>query len=127
VDLINVYPTLADLAGLPAPSGVDGVSLKPLLTDPAHSWKRPAINDYLPGNSGVYTERWHYIRYHDGGEELYNRRQDPAEWVNLAGDSGMAEVTKEMAALLPAKPAADSPRARDYTLDPATVKWSRKK
>jgi arylsulfatase A-like enzyme len=125
VDLMSVYPTLADLAGLPAPKGMDGVSLRPLLRDPSAHWDRPAINTFLRGNHGVYTERHHYIRYHDGAEELYDRLQDPNEWVNLAGRPAMAEVKRGMARWLPAD-APDSPRARELTFDAKTVTWKPK-
>jgi arylsulfatase A-like enzyme len=101
VGLIDVYPTLADIAGLPRREGLDGVSLRPLLTDPGARWDRPAISTYLKGNHCLYTERWHYIRYRDGAEELYDRRQDPQEWVNLAGESALGQVKRQLAAQLP--------------------------
>jgi arylsulfatase A-like enzyme len=111
VDLINVYPTVADLAGLPAPGGLDGASLRPLLADPEAKWDRPALTTYLRGNHGVYTERWHYIRYRDGAEELYDRRQDPQEWVNLAGKEALRGVRQEMARWLPGQDAPEAPRS----------------
>jgi len=126
VDLINIYPTLADLAGLPQPQGMDGVSLKPLLADPARAWDRAAINTFMRGNNGAYTERWHYIRYADGGEELYDRRQDPNEWINLAARPELAGEKRKMAALLPARDATEAPEARDHTFDPARHEWKRK-
>ncbi|MBL8233550.1 MAG: sulfatase [Bryobacterales bacterium] len=122
VDLANVYPTLADAAGLPVPAGVDGVSLRPLLADPSANWQRPAISTYLHGNNCVFTERWHYIRYHDGSEELYDRRQDPAEWINLATQTSTQPLRKELAAMLP-RDAPNSPRANTLSFDPATVTW----
>jgi len=125
VDLMNVYPTLADLAGLPPPKQVDGVSLRPLLKDPQAPWDRSAINTFLRGNHGIYTERYHYIRYHDGSEELYDRRQDPNEWVNLAPRPEMAVTKRTMAKWLPAD-APDSPRARDLSFDAQSVTWKLK-
>lgn len=125
VDLIHVYPTLADLAGLPAPGDVDGVPLRPLLQDPGARWDRPAVNTYLRGNHGVYNERYHYIRYHDGAEELYDRRQDPNEWVNLSGRAELADVKQRMAKWVPAD-APDSPRARELMFDAKTVTWRKK-
>jgi arylsulfatase A-like enzyme len=125
VDLMHVYPTLADLAGLPVPKDVDGVSLRPLLEDPRHTWELPAMSNYLRGNHGVYTDRWHYIRYADGSEELYDRRADPNEWVNLAERTELASVKRDHARWL--KPdAPNAPRAGDYSFDPNTVKWTRK-
>jgi arylsulfatase A-like enzyme len=124
VDLMNVYPTLVDLAGLPERKALDGVSLLPLLEDPARAWDRPAISTYLRGNHSVYTERWHYIRYRDGAEELYDRRQDPQEWVNVAGRADLAPVKEQLARALPAQDAPDAPRMSQYRLDPAKVEWT---
>jgi arylsulfatase A-like enzyme len=125
VDLIHVYPTLADLAGLPAPAGVDGTSLRPLLKDPAAKWDRPALSTYLRGNHSIYTERWHYIRYHDGAEELYDRRQDPNEWVNIAQQQGLSDVKASFKKWLPAD-APNSPRAGTHVFDPEKVRWTPK-
>ncbi|MGH9656997.1 MAG: sulfatase, partial [Bryobacteraceae bacterium] len=69
VSLIDLYPTLTDLAGLPPRAGVEGTSLKPLLRDPPRQWERPALITYFRGNHALRSERWSYIRYHDGGEE----------------------------------------------------------
>ncbi|MCW5978253.1 MAG: sulfatase [Bryobacteraceae bacterium] len=126
VSLLHVYPTLADLAGLPPPDGVDGVSLRPLLEDPNRAWEQPALITFLRGNHALRSERWSYIRYADGGEELYDRRQDPNEWMNLAGQADKAPVKDKLRKWLPAADAPDAPRMRDYSLDPATVTWTRK-
>lgn len=125
VDLTSVYPTLSELAGLPAPEGVDGVSVKPLLADPARKWDAPAMSTFLYENHGLYTERWHYIRYADGGEELYDRRQDPNEWINLAAKPEHAAVRSELAARLP-KGKPDAPRTGGYSFDPARHEWKPK-
>jgi len=127
VSLVDLYPTLTDLAGLPAPQGLDGASLKPLLENPAHAWPRPALCTYLHANHAVTAERYRYIRYADGGEELYDRQQDPNEWVNLASHPAHAEAKRQLAAWLPKRDAPNAPRARDYQFDPATVRWSQKK
>jgi len=126
VTLVDVYPTLADLAGLTEEAGLEGLSLRPLLEDPEADWDRPALTTYLRGNHAVRTERWSYIRYADGSEELYDRRQDPREWVNLAGRPGMDGVLAGMRKGAPAEDAPDAVRARDLQFDPATVTWRRK-
>ena len=56
----------------------------PLLRDPRSEWKRPALMTYGRGNHAVRSERWRYIRYADGSEELYDHDVDPHEWSNLA-------------------------------------------
>jgi arylsulfatase A-like enzyme len=101
VDYMNIYPTLCDLAGLPAPKHLQGVSIKPLLADPKAAWDRPAITTHGFSNHTVRTERWRYIRYADGGEELYDHEKDPLEWKNLAKDSQFDSVKADLATWLP--------------------------
>jgi len=103
--LVDLFPTLIDLAGLPPKPGLDGRSLVPLLRDPRHPWPHAAITTYDVDEFSVRTEDWRYIRYIDGSEELYDHRTDPEEWENLASDPTHAEVKREMAARIPASPA----------------------
>ena len=63
-------------------------------------------------NHAVRSERWRYIRYRDGSEELYDHEADPLEWKNLAGVAKHADVKKKLAAWLPTKNAADAPSGR---------------
>ena len=84
VSLIDIYPTLIDLCGLPKRKGLDGQSLKPLLQNPEVKWERPVVITYGLNNHAVQTEHWRYIRYRDGGQELYDHERDPNEWTNLA-------------------------------------------
>lgn len=126
VSLADVYPTLAELAGLPAREGLDGVSMAGLARDPLAKWREATLSTFLRGNHSLSGERWRYIRYADGSEELYDRRQDPQEWVNLAGNLEHEGVRKKMAAILPAQDAANGPRAGDYQLDASKVEWVKK-
>ncbi|MDP6446552.1 MAG: sulfatase, partial [Pirellulaceae bacterium] len=89
-ELLDIYPTLIDLCGLPAKSGLEGHSLSPQLEDPAAKREFPAITTHNHDNHGVRSENWRYIRYADGSEELYDMRSDPNEWKNLAGDKQYA-------------------------------------
>ena len=99
VSLLDLYPTLIDLAGIPERTGLDGRSLVPLLRDPAAAWSHPAVMTYGPGNHAVRTARWRYIRYADGTHELYDHLDDPNEWRNVV-DRHPA-VTKELATWIP--------------------------
>ncbi|MBI1354770.1 MAG: sulfatase-like hydrolase/transferase [Acidobacteria bacterium] len=100
-ELIDMYPTLVELAGLPPKEGLDGISLGPQLRNPRAPRERPAITTHNHDNHGVRSEDWRYIVYADGSEELYNLRKDPNEWTNLAKDPKYAEVIEEHRRWLP--------------------------
>lgn len=81
VNLIDLYPTLIDLCGLPAKE-LDGENIAPLLDDPELPW-HPTVTTRGPGSHSVISEDWHYIRYENGVEELYDLNADEMEWTNL--------------------------------------------
>jgi arylsulfatase A-like enzyme len=110
VDTMSIYPTLMELAGLPIPSHVEGKSIRALLADPTAVWDRPALSTYLFKNHSVRTDRWRYIRYHDGTEELYDEAKDPNEWTNLAAKPELQKVKSELAAFLPKSDAQPGPK-----------------
>jgi uncharacterized sulfatase len=105
VELVDLYPTLADLAGLTPPSHLEGFSLRPLIENPKAQWNHPAYTQVQrganPGHS-VRTERWRYTEWALGkqGEELYDHDNDPRELHNLAADPKHADTVAEMKALL---------------------------
>jgi arylsulfatase A-like enzyme len=101
VSLLDLYPTLIELAGLAMPDHPEGVSLLPLLRDPDAAWDHAAISTNDFGNHAVSTDRYRYIRYVDGSDELYDMQSDLNEWHNLAGDPELSAVKAELAALLP--------------------------
>jgi uncharacterized sulfatase len=105
VEIINLYRTLADLCGLPEPSGVEGVSLKPLLIDPAAAWDRPAYSVVqYRGHLGraVTTDRWHFAEWDGGagGAMLLDLAADPKETRNLAGDSAQTSTVAKLKTVL---------------------------
>ncbi|MGH7944025.1 MAG: sulfatase [Opitutaceae bacterium] len=100
-ELLDVYPTLLELCGAPARSDLEGVSLAPQLKNAKARRNRPAITSHNQGNHGVRSERWRYIRYADGSEELYDLANDPREWTNLAGRAEHAHVIAEHRRWLP--------------------------
>jgi arylsulfatase A-like enzyme len=102
VDFMTVFPTLTDLCGVPTPKHVEGKSIRSLLADPKAPWDQPAVTTYRFKNHAVRTEDWRYIRYENGDEELYDERNDPNEWVNLANDPKYAAKKAELARSLPA-------------------------
>ena len=120
VSLVDVYPTLLDLAGLPAKKDNDGQSLVPLMKNPKREWKRPAIMTQGRGNHAVRSDRWRYIRYEDGTEELYDHDVDPWEITNLAGDKKYVDVIAEHKQWLPKSeaPVGPSGKAKASTATP---------
>lgn len=102
VSTLDLYPTLADLAGLEPPDHLQGHSLRPLLESAEADWPHHAITTYQFGNHSVRTRHYRYIRYKDGDEELYDHRVDPHEWHNLAFLPEHADLKARLRSLLPA-------------------------
>jgi len=101
VELVDVYPTLADLASLKPPQNLAGASLRPLLDKPTAEWSRPACTQVQRGDfagHSIRTERWRYTEWDGGakGVELYDHDADPQELHNVAADPKHAEVLAEM-------------------------------
>jgi len=94
VGLYDMYPTLIDLCRLKPNPGLDGLSLMPLLKNPQAPWDRPVLTTYGWDNYALRSKRWRYIRYADGGEELYDHDKDQMEWHNLAGNPQYAQTKK---------------------------------
>lgn len=117
VSLLDVYPTLVDLCGLAPRKQLEGLSFFPQLKDPAAQRERPAVTTYLRGNHSVRDERWRYIRYRDGTEELYDHDNDPQEWTNLAGKPEFQKLKTQLAKWLPKSDAPDSPTVRGVDED----------
>jgi arylsulfatase A-like enzyme len=101
VDFLHIYPTLCDLCGLPTPKHLQGRSIRSLLKDPKAEWASPAITTHEFKNHAVRTERWRFIRYANGDEELYDHDADPHEWTNLASDEKFTAVKADLAKWLP--------------------------
>lgn len=101
VSLINIYRTLGELAGIDVPDYVDGQSLVAQLNDASHPVADPAITTWGRGNYAIRDDHWRYIRYFDGGEELYDHTVDPQEWKNLADDPQHAKQKARLAAYVP--------------------------
>ena len=101
VSLLDLFPTLVDLCELGAKEGLEGESLVPWLEDPTRARERPARSTWLPGNHSLRNERWRYIRYADGAEELYDHASDATERNNLSGRPEYAEIKAGLARWLP--------------------------
>lgn len=127
VSLVDLYPTLIDLCGLPSDTvknekgrPLDGKSLKPLLSNPDRKkWNGPdaaltalyrwaQYYDPAEQSYSLRTKDWRYIRYSNAKEELYHTAKDPHEWENLAHDSNHRErlesYRKRLLAMIPSRP-----------------------
>jgi len=102
VNLVSLFPTLTELAGLPHKSDNDGPGLLPLLKNPQADWDQTSVT-YLgdAGSYGMSTEDWRYIHYSNGDEELYDSVTDRYEWTNLAAKPEHLAKLKEMRAIAP--------------------------
>jgi arylsulfatase A-like enzyme len=121
VELLDIYPTLLDLCGLPPVAGLEGLSLRPQLADPSSPRKRPALTTWYPNNHGIQTKEWNYIRYADGTEELYDKKNDPNEWTNLAGTDAAKKIVPELTRWLPSHNERPVPGS-DYIAVPQVVR-----
>ena len=109
VELVDLYPTLAELCNVSAPTGYEGTSLRPLLANPKMAWRRAAYTMVQRSVEGkpvfgrsVRTERHRYTEWDEGrqGTELYDHQTDPHEYRNLAGDSKFVETVAVLKRLL---------------------------
>ncbi len=105
VELLDLYPTLADLCHLKVTQKLSGISLKPLLQNPAAVWNRPALTQVSRGKlmgGSIRTERWRYTEWDEGkaGTELYDEENDKGEITNLAADLKLSSTVKDLSALL---------------------------
>jgi len=100
-ELLSVYPTLLELCDLPAYERNEGLSLVPVMKEQRKE-EAYALTTYGMNNHGIRTEQYRYIRYEDGGEELYDRATDPNEWTNLANYPESKEIKEDLGRFLPA-------------------------
>jgi iduronate 2-sulfatase len=101
VSLLDIYPTLTELCGLPAAPQLQGESLVPLMQDSDRSRGRPVLSTWYYKNHAVRSNDWRYIQYRDGSEELYNLKNDPGEHINLVNDPKYNNLIAEHKKWLP--------------------------
>ena len=107
VELLDLYPTLADLCGLAPPSNLEGASLRPILEDPTTAkWTKPAVSQVWHSKKAwgysIRTDRWRYTEWLEGkaGRELYDHQSDADEVHNLANGSQHADTVAALSARL---------------------------
>lgn len=106
VELVDIYPTLAELCELTPPKNLEGYSLKTLLENPGSAWTHPAISQVTHGKNrgcSLRTERWRYTQWNGGkdGAELYDHENDPHELHNLANDPAQKQTIEDLKKFLP--------------------------
>ncbi len=101
VTTLDIYSTLAELAEMEVPSHVQGTSLVPILKDPSKLPNRAVVSTSAFKTHVVSGERFRYLVYPDGSEELYDIEADPHEWRNLASDPAYAEHKTKLSQWLP--------------------------
>ena len=102
VNLIDMYPTLLDLCGLPQNLDNDGKSFAELIYNPDMEWSTPTLTDYNYGGHRIYDGRYSYIVFIEQGiEELYDHQADPMEWRNLAQDQAYSNIKDRLKVLVP--------------------------
>jgi len=112
VNFMDLYPTLADLCGLPVPAHCEGRSIVPLLKRPDKKWY-PSLTTMGYKNHSIRSDQYRYNVYEDGTEELYDHNSDPMEWNNLINDPIYKKVVKKLRAYLPETDAKPSPGSDD--------------
>lgn len=122
-ELLDLFPTLIELCGLPRRTDLEGHSLVPQLKDASAPRAFPAITTHNTGNHSVRSEHWRYIRYADGSEELYDLRSDPNEWTNLAARAEHAGIKREHANWLPKTDALPVPGSAHRILERRDGGW----
>lgn len=124
VELLDIYPTLIELCDLPENRKLEGLSLLPLLEDANATGIRPAVTTHNQNNHGVRSVGWRFIQYAVETRELYDMRNDPNEWKNLAEDPKFKKVIEEYLQFLPSVnlPPVGS-RSRILTVEKDHVLW----
>ena len=105
VSLLDIYPTFAEIIGLPPQKHADGNSLLELINKPQTPWNKPVLTSWFHNNFAVRSNRYRYIRYRDGSEELYDHANDPKEYNNLAKNPEATAIISKLKAFIPAEPA----------------------
>ncbi len=117
VEMVDFYPTLAELCGLKTPKYISGVSLAPALKNPQARPREAALTHYDNGYS-LRTERWRYTEWGEdgkGGNELYDCQADPAEMNNLAGKAEFKDRAAQLSRQLRQRIAQAKNKEKGYT------------
>ena len=104
VNLLDLAPTLADMAGIPKKPEWEGRSLVPLLKGQQKDWEEVTLTTFSIGSHTISTPEWQLISYFDGSFELYDLNNDPNQFNNLADQTGLAKLINRLKAFIPDEP-----------------------
>lgn len=123
VNLIDLYPSLIELCGLPEKEVLDGRSIVPLLKNPKQKWPYPSVTT-LNTSFTVNDEEWRYTLYPDGAKELYNLKADPMEWNNLINSANKKalQAKSSLEKWMPTNPAPPTPQDRISNRDAGIIR-----
>jgi arylsulfatase A-like enzyme len=122
-ELLDIYPSLVELCNLPKKADIEGHSLCPQLKNPSAKRLWPAIITANKNNHAVVTDKWRFIQYANGSQELYNEQNDPNEWTNLASKSEYKKVIEGLKKWLPKKNVPLAPGSDKRTLEQKNGIW----
>ena len=122
---MDIFPTLNELCDLPKRDDLEGHSLVPQLKDATTPRKFPAITTHNHDNHSIRSDDWRYIVYADGSEELYDMKNDPDEWHNLASKRKYRDIIESHRRFIPKenRPPAAGSRHRILIYTDGTVNW----
>jgi arylsulfatase A-like enzyme len=122
-ELLDIYPTLIEVCGLPKNESLEGISLSPQLADAKTLRERPAITTHGPDNHSIRTARFRYTLYGDGSKEFYDMQDDPNEWTNRIADPQYQKEIEKMEKWIPKNPAAPLPGSRNRLIEKKNGVW----
>jgi arylsulfatase A-like enzyme len=115
-ELLDIYPTLVELCGLPENEKLQGRSLMPQINDANAVREFPAITTHNHDNHSIRSVRYRYIKYADGSEEFYDFKDDPQEWTNIVKNPEYASRIEAHRKFIPTTNVMPAPNSKNRIL-----------
>jgi len=104
VNLLDIYPTVIEMAGLKEKKGLEGKNLIPLVQNPGLEWNKVTVTTLGRGSHAITDGTWKYIHYFDGNEELYYLKNDPEEFYNIVAADSLTNIKNYLKYFIPDDP-----------------------